>query len=163
METRMTAVTLSAEHAAVIAAVLRGRIYDTGELTMTVRRNDDDEKFAQLLLSLSDAQILNIVARMETQPIKRATEATPIAVHEPAPEPREKANLTAEWVAEGRSLYLAGKPRPDATDGSRKAKHMGFGWDHAKAEAEARLAAPGQEQADIEDALAGGAVDIGDA
>ena len=151
-------ITLTTDQSASLAYVLRAVIRREGNLTVTIRRYADPELFDRLLDTMPDADVLGYVGGLKLAPTYQ--EPTPIAVHEPAPEPREKASLTAEWVADGRTLYLAGKPRPDATDGSRKAKHMGFGWDHAKAEAEARLAVPGQEQADIEDALA---VDIGDA
>ena len=137
----MPDITLPTAHAASIAFVLRGAIRNLGELTVTMRREADPALFDCLLDSMSDEDVLGYIGGMKPVAVAPSPVA-PTPEPEPTPEPRERASLIAEWVTAGQDAYRRGVVRDALTGGKRTLPHMQAGWDHAKAEEEARLAVP---------------------
>ena len=109
---------------------------------ITVRRSSDTALFDDLLDHMTDEDAIREIAGPGDAAIDAPTHHDPVPP-EPTPEPREKASLIAEWVTAGQDAYRRGAARSDMTGGKRQLPHMQAGWDHAKAEAEAKLAVPG--------------------
>ena len=115
-------------------------------VTVTVTR--DAPEFQTIVAELPDEMAVALF--LDGPHVIAAPTPEPLQAPE---EPRDGAQI-AQWVAEGQEAYRKGVARDALGEGKRRLKHRQAGWDHAKAEAEAALSVP--EQNDIEAELEAG-------
>ena len=133
--------TLTDTQYSTLADRARAHIAETYQfVTVTVTR--DDPEFQTVVAELPDG--LAIALFLDGPHVAHVVQAAPAHAPEPpkpTEEPRDGAQI-ARWVTEGQDAYRRGVARDDLGEGKRRLAHRQAGWDHAKAEAEAKLAVP---------------------